>query len=61
MAQLVKRATLGFGSRHDLMVPEFEPCVRLHTDSAAPAYDSLYPSLSAPPLFALYLSLSLSK
>ena len=31
MAQTVKRLTHDFGSDHDLMVHEFEPCVRLCT------------------------------
>ena len=48
-----------FGSGHDLMVCEFEPCVRLCADGGEPAQDSLFPPLSgAPPLV---LSLSLSK
>ena len=57
MAQSVKCLTLGVHSGHDLMVPESELCiglwVRLRTDSAEPAWDSLS--------FSLCLSLSLSK
>ena len=34
-----------FGSGHDLMVHEFEPCTGFHADSAEPAWDSLSPSL----------------
>ena len=60
MAQSVKRPTLDFGSGRDLAVGEFKPCVRLCADSSEPASDSLSPSLSAPPLLALFLSLSLS-
>ena len=60
VAQLIKQPTLGFGSGHDLTVCEFEPRIRLCADSEEPAWDSVSPSLSAPPLFALSLSLSLS-
>ena len=60
MTQLVKHPTLGFGSGHDLLDHEFEPCARLHTDSAELAWDSLSPFLSAPPLLILSLSLSLA-
>ena len=45
VAQSVKHLTLDFGSGHDLMVCEFEPCVRLCADSEEPAWDSLSPSL----------------
>ena len=62
MAQSAKLPTLGFGSGHDLTVGEFEPRIRLYTDSAEPAWDSLSPSLSAPhPPPTLYLSLSINK
>ena len=67
MAQAVKRPTLDVGSGHDLTIHELEPHVRLWADSAEPAWDSLSPSLSAPPClharshaFSLSLSLSLS-
>ena len=51
MAQPVKRPALGFGSRHDVTVSEFESHIGLRADSAEPAWDSLspLPSLSAPP------------
>ena len=49
MAQSVKHPTLDFSSGHDLTVPEFEPHVGLHADSAEPAWDSLSPSRSTPP------------
>ena len=49
MAQSVKCLALGFGSGHDLTVPGFEPSIRLSADSAELAWDSLSPSLSAPP------------
>ena len=57
VAQSVKHPTLGFCSGHDLMVCEFEP---FHTDSVEPAWDSLSPSLSAPPSLG-FLCLSLKK
>ena len=37
---------LDLGSGHNLMVQEFEPCVRLLTDGVEPAWDSVSPSLS---------------
>ena len=57
MAQSVERPTLGFGSGSwVLTVRGFEPHIWLCAGSAEPAWDS--PSLSAPPLLALSLSLS---
>ena len=47
MAQSVKCLTLGFSSGHDLMAHELKPCVE--SVSSEPAWDSLSPSLSAPP------------
>ena len=61
VAQSVMHLTLGFGSGHDLIVCGINPCVRVHADSAEPAWDSLSPSLSAPPLLMLALSLFLSQ
>ena len=58
MAQSVERPTLGFGSGHDLMVCGFEPQVRLCADGMKPTWNSLSPSLSAPPLLTWSLSLS---
>ena len=55
----VKRPTLDFGSGHDLTVREFEPHVRLCTDSEEPAWDSL--SLSLWPSLAHPRSLSQNK
>ena len=55
MAQLFRHPTLDFGSGHDLTICEFEPCVVLCTDSVEPAWDSLPPSLSAPPILSLSL------
>ena len=50
MAQSVKHQTLDLGSSHGLfMVLEFELHLGPCTDSAEPAWDSLSPSLSAPP------------
>ena len=37
MAQLVKHQTLNFGSGHDLMVGEIEPCIGLCADRVEPA------------------------
>ena len=44
---------------NDLTVCEFEPHIRIHAGSVVPAWDSLFPGLSAPPL--LIVSVSLSK
>ena len=41
----VKCPTLDFGSRGVLRVCEFEPHIRLCTNGAEPAWDSLSPSL----------------
>ena len=53
MAQSVKPPTLDVGSGHDFTVLEpkvleLKPCIRLHSGSAEPAWDSVSP-LSAPP------------
>ena len=57
VAQSVKQmSALGFGSGHDLTIPEFEPCIRLCADSVEPAWNS--PSLSALPPVALFLKIS---
>ena len=61
VAQSVNHSTFGFGSGHDLKVRVFEPCVWLCTDSVVPAWDSFSPSLSAPPLLALCVSLTTNK
>ena len=37
VAQSVNPLTLGFGSGHDLIVPEFKPRVRLCADGVEPA------------------------
>ena len=58
VAQPVERPTLDLGSGHDLMSREFEPHIRLCTDSAEPAWDSVSPSLSAPPLLSLSLKIN---
>ena len=64
MAQSVQHLTLGFSSGHDLTVHEFEPCVRLSTGGAEPAWDPLsLPvclSVSLPLPCSLSLSLSVS-
>ena len=56
VAQLVKCPTLGFGSGHDLTIPEFEPHVMgLCANGIKPAWDSLSPSLSTHPLLSVSL------
>ena len=64
MSQSVKHPTLNFGSGHDLMVFEIEPHGGLCADIVGPAWDSLSPSVSAPPCscsLALFLSLKINK
>ena len=61
MAQTVKRLTLDSGSGPDLMVCGFEPCVGLCTGDMEPAWDSLFPSFSAPLPLAQVCFLSLRK
>ena len=66
MISSLKVDTLGvpevfsFSSGHDLPVCEFEPRVGLCADNSEPgaASDPMSPSLSAPPLLVLCLSLS---
>ena len=58
VAQSVEHLTLGFGSGHDLTVPEFEPHLGLSAVSEEPTSHPLLPSPSAPPLLALCLTLS---
>ena len=50
-----------FSSGHDLTIPEFNPQVRLCTDSSEPAQDSLSPPLFVPPQLSLFVSLSQNK
>ena len=57
VAQLVERPTPDLASGYDLTVCEIKPRVGLPADSTEPAWDSLSPSLSAPPLLVLSLSL----
>ena len=57
MAKSIKCPTRAIGSGHDLMVFESEPHIGLHTDNTESAWDPLFPSLSAPPLLSLSLSL----
>ena len=62
MAQSVKPLTLrGFRSRQDLTVDEFEPCVRLRTDSVEPAGDSLSHSLCPSLILTVSVSLKTNK
>ena len=58
VAQSVKHLTLDFSSGHDLMVHEIEPHCGLCADSVEPAWDSLSPSLSAPPMHTLSLKIN---
>ena len=60
MAPSVGWPTLGFGSGHELVVPEFEPHIDLHADSVEPAWDSLSLPVSLPFLLSFSFSLSLS-
>ena len=55
VVQSVERPTLDFSSGHDLAVCDFKPHVGLCADSAEPAWDSVFLSLS------LTLPCSLSK
>ena len=55
VAQSVKPPILDFSSGHNLMVCGVEPHAGLCTGSVEPAWDSLSPLLSAPPLLALSL------
>ena len=50
MAQSVKHPTLDFDSHPDVTVCEIKLHVRLCADGVEPAWDSLSPFLSAPPL-----------
>ena len=64
MTQVVEHLTYEFGSGHELTVYEFEPHIQLRPVSSEPAWDSLFPSLSAPPplvLALLSLSLKINK
>ena len=58
MSSLVKCLTLGFSSGHDHEAGESELRVGLWAGNAEPGWDSVFPSLSAPPSFALSVSLS---
>ena len=60
MAQSVKCPTLAFGSGRDLTVLELELRIRLRTDSAEPAWDSLSLPRSLP-LLLVTLSVSQNK
>ena len=61
VAQSVKHLTLDFSSGHDFMVRAIKPRIKLCADSAEPTWDSLFPSVSAPPLPVLFLSLKINK
>ena len=57
MAQSIKHPTLSFGSGHDLMVYEIEPCISLHADSREPAWDAFSLLLGSPPTQAYPLKI----
>ena len=58
VAQAVKRLDFSSGHRLTVVGSGIEPCLGLCTDSTEPAWDSLSPPLSVPPLLSLSLSLS---
>ena len=51
--KLVEHLNLDFGSGYDLIVCEPKPHIGLCADSMEPAWHSLSPSLSVPPLLSL--------
>ena len=55
MAQSVGQQTLDFSEGRDLVVHGFTPCIGLCASSVEIAWDSLSPSLPAPPLLACSL------
>ena len=57
----VKHPILDFGSGQDLIVCEFKPHIGLCADRAWSLLGILSPSLSSPPLLALYISLKINK
>ena len=61
VACLGKHPSLDFVLGHDLMVREMEPLIGLCADSTDPVWDSLSPSLSAPPPLTHLCSLSFSQ
>ena len=56
VSQSVKHLMHDFGSGHDVTVREFELHVGLPDDGVEPAWDSLSPSLSAPPPLSLKIN-----
>ena len=60
VVELVKQLTPDFGSGYDLTVRDIKPHIRLCADSAELTWDSLFPSLCAPPLLVHMLPPSLS-
>ena len=64
MAQ-IKHLTLDFGSGYDLMVVRLSPELGFGAGSAVPAWDSISPPFSAPPLLTCtrspVLSLKINK
>ena len=58
VAQSLKRLPRGFSSGHDLTVSEIEPRARFYTDNTETAWDSLSPSLFAPPWLSRSLKIN---
>ena len=54
MAYLVEHPAFGFSSGRDLTVCEFKPLIGLHADSAEPAWNSLFHTLSLSLSFSLF-------
>ena len=61
MTQSVKHLTPDFGSGHDLMAYEFEPCIGLSADIVEPAWDSGSFSLCPSPTCPLSLKINKNK
>ena len=61
MIQSVKLLTLDFGSGHDLMVCEIEPCIGLCTDSTEPTLGLSLPLPPSPHSSSLSLFLKINK
>ena len=61
VAQSVEHLTLDLSSGHGLTPHEIQLLIRLCAESAEPAWDSLFLSLSASALLACSLSLPLSQ
>ena len=58
MPQLVKPPTLDFSSGYDLIGHDLPDLTSGSVCNVEPAWDSLFPSLSAPPLLTLSLKIN---